>query len=68
MTPSNGGSISENWYVGSNGHLSDAENVYQSRGMRPSVALIPTVQATYNTSEGADAPGTVNNPYVVQTN
>ncbi len=34
-------------------------------GLRPSIALIPTVQATYNTAEGADAPGTVNNPYIV---
>ena len=41
--------------------------VKYSYQMHPSIALIPTVQVTYNTG-GTDAPGTVNNPYVVSVN
>ena len=53
--------------IDSNGAISHSY-VEKVRNYYPSIALIPTIQATYNTSEGAEAPGTVNNPYIVNIN
>ncbi len=53
--------------VYSTGTLTDNGVTYTGYGLRPAVSLNYNVQATYNTG-GTDAPGTVNNPYVVSVN
>ena len=52
-----------NWCVASNGNVS-GKLVDQDSGLRPSIALISTVTATYNKNT-SDKPGSASNPYVV---
>ncbi len=52
--------------IDASGRIQGSAYANNNGTIRPSVALNPTVQVTYNTAEGADAPGTVNNPYVVE--
>ena len=54
--------VSENGSIGIDQRVSNIHNI------RPSIALIPTVTATYDKNDTENVPGSAGNPYVVSVN